>query len=486
MVRYFTWHDIETVLEEKRASWPDCWNDVKVYSDSVIIYYRPSQRNEEESIQYLKEIFTKNYSKQENKILIDFAQEYLDVIFEEEEDGVKNTRAYAPLFKDIYFSEARMQSVPEKFSGARVLAFHSYKGGVGRTLSLISLLRECTAQYPDKKILLIDADIEAPGLTWMMEKQGNASVSYLDILSVMNFEENTEKMIEKLAELVKVSTITVTTDRTEKELFFIPVYRSKNQTMDIFSSPERILLTKDDKYYITETLSRLGEALGAELVLVDLRAGITEYSAPFLFDPRVEKYYVTSTSLQSIKGINQILDQIYGKTKSEFLNSKILMTMIPEWMAPEQVMEIEDQILDNIEANFDTDSSTFLRENYILPIAFDNAFIHIDDFSSVCRLLQNKSVTEVMSELAEGLFVSHEKKAYEFTEDEARNILKDIHLISEEEVTAEGSNSANILVTSSIREIARTYKNTLPRIVISGAKGAGKTYIYKQLLSAKT
>lgn len=54
-------------------------------------------------------------------------------------------RAYAPLFKDIYFSEARMQSVPEKFSGARVLAFHSYKGGVGRTLSLISLLRECTA-----------------------------------------------------------------------------------------------------------------------------------------------------------------------------------------------------------------------------------------------------------------------------------------------------------------------------------------------------
>lgn len=64
--------------------------------------------------------------------------------------------------------------------------------------------------------------------------------------------------------------------------------------------------------------------------------------------------------------------------------------------------------------------------------------------------------------------------------------MKDIHLISEEEVTAEGSNSANILVTSSIREIARTYKNTLPRIVISGAKGAGKTYIYKQLLSAKT
>lgn len=486
MVRFFTWRDIEIVFEERRLTWPESWNDVKVYSDSIMIYYKLEQGNDEENRQYLKEVFTKYYNIQGNRILIDFTQEYLDVVFEEEADGAKKIPKYAPLFKDIYLGEAGMQSVPEEFSGARVLAFHSYKGGVGRTLSLISLLRECTAQYQDKKILLIDADIEAPGLTWMMEKQGKAPVSYLDILSVMNFEENTERMIEKLAELVKVSTITITTDKMEKEQFFIPVYRNKNQIMDIFSSPERILLTKDNKYYITETLSRLGEALGAELVLVDLRAGITEYSAPFLFDPRVEKYYVTSTSLQSIKGLNQILEQIYGKTKSEFLNSKVLMTMIPEAMGPERIMEIEDQVLDNIESYFDTVSATFLRENYIVPIPFDDALIYIDDFSSLCKLLQNRKITEIMSVIAEGLFVSDKVSAYEFTTDETRNILKSIHSIAEDEVTAEGNNSANILVTSSIREIVRNYKNSLPRIVVSGAKGAGKTYIYKQLLSAKT
>lgn len=43
-----------------------------------------------------------------------------------------------------------------------------------------------------------------------------------------------------------------------------------------------------------------------------------------------------------------------------------------------------------------------------------------------------------------------------------------------------------MLVTSSIKEMVKNFKTELPRIVVSGAKGSGKTYIYKQLLQAKT
>src|SRR5699024_10674869 len=73
-----------------------------------------------------------------------------------------------------------------------------------------------------------------------------------------------------------------------------------------------------------------------------------------------------------------------------------------------------------------------------------------------------------------------------FQKKDAQEHLHKMHAIAEEEVTAEGSSSANILATSSIREIVRNFRNTVPRIVVSGAKGAGKTYIYKQLLAAKT
>ena len=289
MIRFFTWHDVEVVFEEKRSFWPVSWNDVKVYSDSVVIYYKEGLNVIEDSKQYLKENFTKNYNVQENRILIDFTKNNLEVIFEEDEEGCKKEKQRVPLFKDIYLSDNRNSSDMGEFSGARILAFHSYKGGVGRTLSLISLLRECTMLYPDKKILVIDADLEAPGLTWMLEGRGYASVSYLDMLSVMNFCENTENIVGKLTDLIKQSTVRVITDKIEAEQYFVPVYRNKEQVLDIFSNPERILITKENKYYITETISRLGAALGADLVLMDLRAGITEYSAPFLFDPRVER-----------------------------------------------------------------------------------------------------------------------------------------------------------------------------------------------------
>ncbi len=486
MIRFFTWYDIETEFEDRRLSWPESWSDVKVYSDCVVISCRQSTQETEKNRQYLKEIFTKNYNIQQNKILIDFNQTYLDVFFEETEEENQKKKKYAPLFKDVRFSIEKIKAGTKKFTGARILAFHSYKGGVGRTLSLISLLRECTAKYPEKKILVIDGDLEAPGLTWMLEERGQSSISYIDILSVMNFDNDTEDMVKRLAEQIRTSVIPVETDEIEVEQFFVPAYRDRKQVMSIYSNSERVLISKDNKFYITETISKLGAELGADLVLIDLRAGITEYSAPFLFDPRVEKYYVTSTSLQSVKGLNQILNQTYIKTESELLNSKIFLTMIPREMEEERIFEIEDEILKNIEGCFDSTSDTFLRENYFVPFKFEEVLVSLGDFFSICRLLKNKDITAVMGQLVEDLFASENTISFEFGEDEARRILKKLNTIAKGEVTAEGNSSANILATSSIREITRNFKNTLPRIVVAGAKGAGKTYIYKQLLTAKT
>ena len=485
MTRFFTWHDIEIVFEKNRSSWPMCWNDVKVYPDSVVIYYRPQKGDKEESSFYLKGLLRKNYKSNEQNIVIDFDQTNLEVIMEEEEEGSRQERPYAPLFREIYMAGSDGGVLLDKLPGSRILAFHSYKGGVGRTLSLVSLLRECTAEYPDKRILVIDADMEAPGLTWMLEDRGAAPISYLDILSLIHYKSNMKKAIPKIVDMIRTSVVMVSTDREGREQFFVPVCRNQSQMLEVSSISEHILNSKDNKYVITETLSEIGAVLGAEIILIDLHAGITEYSAPFLFDPRVEKYYVSSTSLQSVKGMNQILNEIYKKTSSNLFKSKVLMTMIPETMDKDRVEMIEDQILEGVEAPFDGENDTFLRENYIIPIEFDNALIHIGDFQDVCELLQNKKITEIMRHLVKELFPRKKSLGY-FQKKEAQEILQKIHSIAEEEVTAEGSSSANILATSSIREIVRNFRNTVPRIVVSGAKGAGKTYIYKQLLAAKT
>lgn len=482
----FTWHDINDIFEQNRTEWPEDWRDVAVYSDSVVIY-EDNMKPTQEDFSYLKQLLGRNYIQDQRRILIDFSQKYLDVIFEEDDD-VKLPKNYAPLFRDIYFQKKskKIADNENNLPGSRIIAFHSYKGGVGRTLSLAAFLRQCSEHYPEKKILVLDADVEAPGLTWMVGG-GHRRISYLDLLSVMNYDAMTDQTVKNLVDLTKTSTISVITDKVEVEQYFIPVYREKSQIYNISSTPENVLLTQKNKYYITETISRLGAALGADLVLVDLRAGVTEYSAPFLFDPRVEKYFVTSTSLQSVRGTNQILEQIYQKTDSDFLNSKILLTMIPDTMKADKIQEIEDQIADKIEILADSENATFLRESYFLEVRFDPRLIHIENLSSLFETLRTcELATNVMNQQVKELFTTGQKEVLKLSEQEIRQTLKGIYEIAKDEITAEGSTSANMLVTSSIKEMAKNFEHEIPRIVVSGAKGSGKTYIYKQLLQAKT
>jgi len=482
MEYYFTWHDIEDIFEENRNTWPKTWVDVQVYSDSVEIYQNGDEPQVSD-IQYLKEIFGRNYSTENNTLRIDFTGIYLEVTFLYD-DGQKVEKKYGPLFRDIYFQKC--ENTDSDFDGVKMIAFHSYKGGVGRTLSLIAFLRQCTEKYPDKKILVLDADVEAPGLTWMAEA-GYRRISYLDILLIMNYEQITDQMLEKLCDLVKTSTVSVSTDQKIIDQYFIPVYREKEQNMNVGSKPEQILMTQENKFYITETIAKMARKLGVNLVLIDLRAGITEYSAPFLFDPRVIKYYVTSTSLQSVKGTNQILEQVYKKTNADFLKSRIVLTMIPETMKTEEIQEIESQIVEEVESGADTDNATFLRDEYFMELGFDKTFVRTTDFNSLCEKLKGSELASLMDKQMKSLFMDEQKDETIFADEgKAREILKRIYEISYAETTAEGTSSANMLVTSSIKEMVKNFKTELPRIVVSGAKGSGKTYIYKQLLQAKT
>lgn len=479
---YFTWHDIENIFEGERSSWPDTWIDVQVYSDCVEIYQN-SDKSQESDNQYLKKIFGRNYSMEKNTLLIDFSETYLDIIFQSD-DSPKTEKKYAPLFRDIYFQKC--EKTDADFDDLKMIAFHSYKGGVGRTLSLTAFLRQCTKKYPDKKILVLDADVEAPGLTWMAEA-GYRKISYLDILSIMNYEQITDHLLEKLSDLIKTSTISVSTDKKIIDQYFIPVYREKEQIMNVVSRPEQVLMTQENKFYITETIAEIAKKMGVDLVLVDLRAGITEYSAPFLFDPRVIKYYVTSTSLQSIKGTNQILEQVYKKSNADFLKSKILLTMIPETMKSEEIQKIENQIVKEVESVADSDNATFLRDEYFVELGFDKTLVRTTDFNTLCEKLKGSELASLMDEQMKSLFEDEQKDEMIFEdEDKVRKILKRIYDIAYEETTAEGTSSANMLVTSSIKEMIKNFKTELPRIVVSGAKGSGKTYIYKQLLQAKT
>lgn len=56
--------------------------------------------------------------------------------------------------------------------------------------------------------------------------------------------------------------------------------------------------------------------------------------------------------------------------------------------------------------------------------------------------------------------------------------------MTDENVTAEGTFSANLLTTKPVLKLGN-FISEVPRINILGAKGSGKTYLYKQMLIAR-
>lgn len=488
-MRLFTWYDIEVELKKNRKLWPLWWNRVDVYSDEIVVNIDPKRNIEEENRETFERIFGKLYT--DGKVMVEFDQRVLEVIYEEGDESDRIEPVKSPLFKDIYTKEEGEIGKGD-LPGKPIIAFHSYKGGVGRTLALISLARQISEAYGNqKKVLIIDADLEAPGLTWMLgQGMSNEKISYFDVLGLLHFNEMNDSFVEHVAKLVESNVIKVITERLEVEHYFLPVYREKSQMMNIYSSPERIMAVQKNKYVITEFLSRLGKALGTDLVLIDLRAGITEFSAPFLFDPRVSKFFISSTSMQSIKGTKLILEEIQRKVAKGHLNSKLLLTMIPEEMEEDKVGSLEDQLAGSLEEDFDLENMDVLRENYLYRVFFDPAFASLGDFMEICALLKGKRLSDVMTGIADDILkkdmgsdgIAHK----EISLKRMKDTVSRLHEITTMEITAEGNSSSNMLATTSIREIVREFKDTVPLLVVLGAKGSGKTYFYKQLLSKMT
>ena len=57
----------------------------------------------------------------------------------------------------------------------------------------------------------------------------------------MHFHDINADLAEKIAGVVKKSGLTIETEKLVTEHFFILVYREKEQLLDIFSSPEKII-----------------------------------------------------------------------------------------------------------------------------------------------------------------------------------------------------------------------------------------------------
>ncbi|GAA3355491.1 ParA family protein [Saccharopolyspora gregorii] len=421
-------------------------------------------------------------------------------------------RSTRPVLRDRHVTKELAEPLvrPEKAqfaSDVQLVALHSFKGGVGRTVHAVAIADAIARS--GGKVLLVDADLEAPGITWMHREQGaQLDFGYEDLLALLQGAEDGGSR-----EAVEIAAAYLPNQRVVSHvnggsLTVVPASRGTRLGPPRIE-PVDLLIPGRSPYFLTEAIAELAAEVGADTVVIDLRAGASELSAPVLLDPRVQRIFVTTLSHQSIAGTHRMLRQlsrrapaVHGtdpaasviitqyrqdahgdhaeRVRAEFADALSALLRIPG----EDATEKTDADGDDTEAT-DADVlsrpvlSPFREELLALPGAWD----------SVVRLLARCGLPEVLEPIVPVhtpvvLSTKPEDDAIDY--DELRRQLmttaKRLKFAEQDSF----SSTSEFLVTEPLRHLLGDHRTEAPLVVVAGAKGAGKTFLHAKACVARS
>lgn len=503
-LRFLTWLDIRRLIRKKTlygTQLPTGITKINCFSDTLEISL-VSTENQSVAESILQEWFGDWYQNEHKIIQLDLDNSVLPVEFLTEEFNSDDSLFVRPFWEEIaYIGDDNKETdlsknlqLPEPFSiPPSLIAFYSFKGGVGRTLHLAShifaLLESAKELEKEITILVIDADLEAPGLTyWDKAEKQQPAVSFLDFLEVYHYSSlPIEQTLNLFAAEVKKSP-----KYDGKSVFyFLPACLSDEQLLDTPILPEHLTRSPEGEWTFSEAIYKLGKAVEADYILVDLRAGLSEISSPLIFDPRIQRFFVTTAAEQSVLGLSLVLKQISRVAPSETdldNNDYFDPSVIVSFLTPELkfLPEFEDALVNfrksYIQSTDSEDSSIYSTRLEIKETDFSQELLYINNWEEARTKLSPTSINEIAKEWAESQLKSSEIELnITNTSSESLDKVRKFKDICEQYEFAESGAGKKILITETLKNLATNFRTSLPRIVSLGAKGAGKTFIYVQL-----
>ncbi|HHU1517504.1 TPA: ParA family protein, partial [Escherichia coli] len=400
----------------------------------------------------------------------------------------KETNIVYPLWREhVYVENAHFKQPEQWGDGPKFCAFHSFKGGVGRTTSLMTYASAALDNDNVKKILLIDGDLEAPGLTLWLDAENLGKVTYTNFLEAIQFSEGKfEATIDFFAKELRKSSISI--DGNSKEIFVLPSALSLESIMDMPVTPDHISKNIDNPYILSDLLRLLGNKLEVDVILIDLRAGLSELSSPLIFDPRVEHFFVSTIAKQSVVGIGEVLKKIHNSIKNSHSNVSdkptviisMLTKLLRESTGYTEAIQIVNEAYPAIE-----EEDIISQSVELLEFDFDENLMSVSNIKDALSLLRKSSIYDNARDwIADvGLMESTEGNNDSHGNDSGLQRLYDT---CQSFQFAENTSGDDMLVIDPIRNLAKNYSDSLPNVVSIGAKGAGKTFTYLQVCKSKT
>ena len=235
-----------------------------------------------------------------------------------EEEGIAFFVSERPIAKKAWIkTSAKQESVwpyeeAIEDGGTKVVAFYSFKGGMGRTTALAAAAINLVRQ--GKNVMMVDMDIEAPGLATLFFPENRIERGVLDYLLESEIADNTD-----IHDYVLDVTEPALIEENYGMLYLMPAgkvneqYLQKLARIDYQDNRENHLRTS-----VGTMLKRLRDGYGVDYLLIDARAGFHDLGGVAVSQLPHGSVLFGDSSRQSWDGIRQVLRSIAKSHASDF------------------------------------------------------------------------------------------------------------------------------------------------------------------------
>ncbi|CAI1818450.1 KGGVGR-motif variant AAA ATPase [Serratia quinivorans] len=384
-------------------------------------------------------------------------------------------------------------------SGAKIVAFHSVKGGVGRTTAALSFAYEKSLLDDKRPVLLIDGDFEAPGISYLANsRKKEATISFEDVLALTHadpsdhFDNSLNFIVDRMA------------DQRIDNIYILPAKRLLNDLSGFAIRPENLLSARDENTYVlVDIVKAIANKLGCRLAVVDLRAGLVDIAIQFLTEPSVERVFVTTASGQSISALNSMMASlgiIESQTKIKCRQPFILVNQvpIPLLLNGRFTGEVSERLIKKADESFLTDTMEVESPEPSVAIGFmhhiNDLVAMTDDWDLFVKILSSSQFSSGLSSAMDSwwdldalpnapkfndLNITYDIKGHK---DSCQKLYDFSQLYEVAETIPETSQP---LVIPPLQRLASDFINQPPIVIIEGSKGTGKTLTFRFLLEKK-
>lgn len=492
-----TWFDIKRKIARETANGndlPDSIVKISCFSSALEIGIQ-NQDDQPKANSILKEWFGDWYQESEQIIQLDIDNASIPVEF----ILIDNSSYFSPSIRPFWQEVAYLKENPDSNQSdnflanayrdkPEIIAFYSFKGGVGRTLHLaayiLALLARAKEINKPVKILVIDSDLEAPGLTyWQRNENQEATVSLSNFLEVYQYPKPSLE--------VALSWVTQEIKKTAKQqnkstLYFLPAFIEEEELLDTPILPENLARNPSGAWEVGDAIHQLGQKLAVDYIFIDLRAGLSEISSPILFDSRIQRFLVTTVNEQSWRGVRMVLEKIGLLAPSD---SKVKddnyydPSIIISFLTPEvRNLSAFENILEQLQSAYvqPKNESLYTTRLDIKETYFAQELLYVNNWDEAQNKLSSTSLMELARQWAEDE-LSNNSIASATPSDNSLDDVKKLRDTCNKYIYAEKGEGEDLLITEPLKNLARNFQDKLPNVISIGAKGAGKTFNYIQL-----